>query len=116
MQEVHSTDVPFVNSVLHPTDFTPESKNAFAHALAIALLRKTQFSILHASAAKDEWTHFPAVRSTLEQWGLLEKGSPRSAVFEKLSVSLFSLKFCILKLVGIPDLNNIRGGKMHAKT
>lgn len=83
-----TTETPFVNSVLHPTDLTLPSQNAFAHALAIALLLKSRFTVLHVSNSKDEWTKFPAVRSTLEQWGLLEKGSPRSAVFEKLSVKV----------------------------
>ena len=30
-------DIPFVRSVFHPSDFSPESEHAFAHALAIAL-------------------------------------------------------------------------------
>jgi nucleotide-binding universal stress UspA family protein len=80
---------PFVESVLHPSDFSRESESAFAHALAIALLRQTDFTILHVrreALAEDEWTRFPAVRATLERWGLLEKGSPRSAVFDELAV------------------------------
>jgi nucleotide-binding universal stress UspA family protein len=91
MQQPHIPDIPFVKSVLHPTDFTLPSQNAFAHALAITLLIKSRFTILHVSNSKDEWTQFPAVRSTLEQWGLLEKGSPRSAVFEKLSVEVMKV-------------------------
>ena len=82
-------DVPFVNSVFHPSDFSPESANAFAHALAIALIRRTEFAILHSARdhlGEDEWTRFPPVRATLERWGLLEKGSPRSAVFDALAV------------------------------
>ena len=35
--------IPFVHSVFHPTDFSPASNLAFAHALAIALLRETSF-------------------------------------------------------------------------
>ena len=82
-------DVPFVHSVFHPSDFSPESANAFAHALAIALIRRTEFAILHSGRnhlAEDEWTRFPPVRATLERWGLLEKGSPRSAIFDALAV------------------------------
>ena len=80
-------DVPFVRSVFHPTDFSEESMNAFAHALAIALIRKTELTILHAGdVSGDEWTRFPSVRATLERWGLLDKGSPRAAVFDELSV------------------------------
>lgn len=81
--------LPLVESVLHPTDFSPASERAFAHALAIALLRKTNLTILHVSPKKKstiEWTRFPAVRQTLERWGLLEAGSPQSAVFDELQV------------------------------
>ncbi|MHC4552390.1 MAG: universal stress protein [Planctomycetota bacterium] len=77
---------PFVNSVFHPSDFSETSRNAFAHALAIALMRQTKFTILHVGDSKDEWTSFPTVRKTLEKWGLLQKNSPRSAVFEELAV------------------------------
>lgn len=81
--------LPLVRSVLHPTDFSPASDRAFAHALAIALLRQTDFTILHVSPEKTsniDWTRFPSVRQTLERWGLLEAGSPQSAVFDQLRV------------------------------
>jgi nucleotide-binding universal stress UspA family protein len=77
---------PFVNSVFHPSDFSPASENAFAHALAIALNRQTKLTIMHAGGRKDAWTSFPGVRETLERWGLLEPGSPKSAVFDELKV------------------------------
>ncbi len=79
-------DVPFVNSVFHPSDFSAVSKNAFAHALVIALLRSTRFTILHAGGSAKDWQLFPAVRHTLEKWGLLEEGSQQRQVFEELSV------------------------------
>jgi nucleotide-binding universal stress UspA family protein len=79
-------ETPFVDSVLHPSDFTLASENAFAHALAISLIRKTKLTILHAGDSKDNWTSFPAVRTTLEKWGFLEKGSSKSAVFDELSL------------------------------
>jgi len=81
--------LPLVGSVLHLTDFSPASERAFAHALAIALLRQTDFTILHVSPKKEsdiEWTRFPAVRATLQRWGLLEAGSPQSAVFDEFQV------------------------------
>jgi len=77
-------DIPFVRSVFHPSDFSPESEHAFAHALRIALARKTDFTILHVGSGRGKWEKFPSVRATLERWGLLEKGSPRSAVFKDL--------------------------------
>jgi nucleotide-binding universal stress UspA family protein len=84
-------DPPFIRSVFHPSDFSPASRNAFAAALAIALLRQAQLTMLHVvpeDRAVDVWTDFPSVRETLQSWGLLEPGSPRSAVFESLGVGV----------------------------
>jgi len=89
LSESPNAATPFLESVLHPSDFSPASESAFAHALAIALLRETDLTILNVGSGalgEDEWEKFPAVRSTLERWGLLEKGSPRSAVFDELAV------------------------------
>ena len=81
-------NVPFVNSIFHPSDFSPASESAFAHALAIALRRKCRFTILHAGKSREAWTNFPAIRSTLERWGLLQPGSSKSAVSEELNVQI----------------------------
>jgi nucleotide-binding universal stress UspA family protein len=79
--------VPFVKSIFHPSDFSKASELAFAHALAVALVRKTKLVIMHAGRGfLDDWAQFPAVRKTLENWKVLAPGSPRSAVSEKLSV------------------------------
>lgn len=85
------TDIqtPLVESVLHPTDFSSASETAFVHALAIALIRQTQFTILHVMRGRKsevDWRSFPRVRETMERWGLLEPGSERSAVFDKFRV------------------------------
>lgn len=91
---MNSSDLPFINSILHPTDFSPASEKAFAHALAIALLRQTEFIILNVGNNKNNgsgWKQFPAVRETLERWNLLEKDSPKSAVFDQLGVSLMKV-------------------------
>ena len=80
---------PVVRSVFHASDFSEASLNAFAHALALALIRQTEFTLLHVGKeylAEDEWSKFPPVRRTLEHWGLLEEGSPRSAVFDEFNV------------------------------
>jgi nucleotide-binding universal stress UspA family protein len=80
---------PLVESVLHPTDFSPASERAFAHALAIALLRQTEFTVLHVAHTKSAsfaWEEFPAVRRTLERWNLLRPGSGQAAVFDELGV------------------------------
>ncbi len=90
MSESQSVYVPFVKSILHPTDFSEESEQAFAHALATALIRKTKLTILHVDKEYSEvgLKRFPAVRKMLEQWGLLEKGSSSSAVFDKLGITV----------------------------
>ncbi len=86
---MNNSQLPFIKSILHSTDFSPASEKTFAHALAIALLRQTEFTILNIGNNQSDdasWKKFPAVRKTLERWGLLEKGSPQEAVFEQLGV------------------------------
>ena len=79
--------VPFVKSIFHPSDFSKASELAFAHALAIALMRKTKLVIMHAGRGQiDDWARFPPVRKTLERWAVLDPGSPPAAVFDKLSM------------------------------
>jgi nucleotide-binding universal stress UspA family protein len=67
--------------VFHPSDFREGSESAFAHALRLALAAKAKLDILHVAPEADvEWSDFPGVRRTLEQWGLLPAGSDRTAV------------------------------------
>jgi len=83
------TDAPFVQSIFHPSDFSEASLHAFAHALAIGLIRQTELTILHSGSdflGADEWTKFPPVRKTLERWGLLEPGSDRAAIFDEFQL------------------------------
>jgi len=84
-----SQAIPFVKSIFHPSDFSEASELAFAHALAIALIRETQLVIMHARRGKwEDWSQFPAVRKTLARWQVLEEGSLPSEVFQKLAVSV----------------------------
>jgi len=70
-----------VESIFHPSDFSEASEVAFAHALKIALETRAKLTVLHVEAGSGvEWQDFPGVRDTLERWGLIPKGSPRSAV------------------------------------
>ena len=82
---------PLVQSVVHPTDFSPASERAFAYALAIAVLRQTSLTLLHVEKNKHDWSNFPAVRKTLERWGLLEPGSSQEDVFARLGVRVAKL-------------------------
>ncbi len=70
-----------INSVLHPTDFSEASLVAFNHALRVAMLAKSKLTLLHVSNDRPStWSDFPGIRETLERWGILPKGSPKSAV------------------------------------
>jgi nucleotide-binding universal stress UspA family protein len=79
-----------IRSVVLPTDFTETASVAFAYALKAAMIAKAELDIIHASSAKGEahGHQFPSVMSLLEKWGILEAGSPRSDVIEKLGVKI----------------------------
>jgi nucleotide-binding universal stress UspA family protein len=76
-------------TIFHPSDFSPASEVAFAHALKIALQSKSRLDIMHVephiTPEREYWTEYPAVRSTLAHWGILPDGVPRSEV-EKTGV------------------------------
>ena len=82
---------PLVESIVHPTDFSASSERAFAHALAIALLRRTRLMLLHVGS-DPEWDKFPAVRRTLERWQLLEPGSSQTQVLEQCGIRVAKLE------------------------
>ena len=70
-----------IESVLHPTDFSESSLVAFHHALKAAMSTRAKLTLLHVSTETDlRWSNFPGIRETLESWGALPKGSPKSAV------------------------------------
>ena len=76
-----SLDIPILRHIFHPSDFSPASETAFAHALRAALMAQASLTILHVSPDRDaEWMEFPGVRAALERWGLLPTNSRRSDV------------------------------------
>src|SRR5579859_3471814 len=82
---------PFVDSILCATDFSAAGLNAFAHALMMALTLRCRFTLFRAGQADEadqEWSLIPGVREVLERWGYLDKGSPRSAVLEKVAIQV----------------------------
>jgi nucleotide-binding universal stress UspA family protein len=82
------SDVPLIQRVFHPSDFSEASGAAFAHALVAALTAKATLTILHVSGSQNgSWTDFPGVRDTLERWGLLPKNSERVDV-SKLGINV----------------------------
>jgi len=81
---------PFIERVFHPTDFSDASRTAFAHALAVAIARKTTLTIMNASKGfrGEDWSQFPGVSDTLKRWDLLDPSSSRADVFSKLSIKV----------------------------
>lgn len=71
-----------LDSIFHPSDFSRASEVAFAHALKLALIAKSELHIMHVSTdvVDVDWVDFPGVRRTLERWGVIPPGSSRSAV------------------------------------
>ena len=63
--------------LLHPSNFSPGSEAAFAHALKLALEARLELKLLHVE--KDgielDWSQFPGVRDTCERWGVIPRGS-----------------------------------------
>jgi nucleotide-binding universal stress UspA family protein len=64
-------------TIFHPSDFSPGSEAAFAHALKIALTAKARLQIMHVAPGSEvvHWTDFPGVRSALARWKILPQGS-----------------------------------------
>ncbi|HTK98307.1 MAG TPA: universal stress protein [Pseudomonadales bacterium] len=86
-EPIADDEVPFVQTIVHPTDFSAASESAFAHALAVALLRRGSLTILHVgSESETDWSRFPGVRAMLARWGLLAPGSTQAAVHEQLGI------------------------------
>ncbi|ETW95047.1 MAG: hypothetical protein ETSY1_32255 [Candidatus Entotheonella factor] len=71
-----------ISFIFHLSDFTHASEVAFMHALKLGLITEAALSIMHitSDSADAGWLDFPAVRLTLERWGILPEGSKRSDV------------------------------------
>jgi nucleotide-binding universal stress UspA family protein len=78
-----------IRTILHPTDFSDASADAFVHALRIAVAAKAMLYILHvASGRDDDVMAFPHVRDTLARWGLVDAQDPPQAVEAKLGLRI----------------------------
>jgi len=78
-------------SIVHPTDLSFASLDAFAHALRIAVAAKALLHILHIEGAaenEDDWDRFPHVREMLARWRMVDATASRAEVSEKLGVRL----------------------------
>ena len=79
-----------LNSIVHPTDFSDASADAFAHALRIAIMAKAKLYILHVAMAPadQDWMSFPHVREALARWGFMNANEPPAAIQSKLGVTI----------------------------
>ena len=78
-------------SIVHPTDLSFASLDAFAHALRIAVAAKGQLHLLHIEAPDenenpDDWDRFPHVREMLARWKLIPADASREDVDAALGV------------------------------
>lgn len=91
-----------LRSIVHPTDFSDVSGDAFAHALRIALSAKCGLTILHIAASEDDtdWTSFPHVRETLARWGYLHANEPMAAVGAKLGIKIAKVALAPQSTIG----------------
>lgn len=95
MSQTDAPALPFLESVLHPSDLSETAELAFAHALALALVGRSRLTIFHVTEDFEEgvaWTRYPAVRRTLERWGLLEEGSSRRDVVDRLGMDVAKVR------------------------
>ncbi len=68
MKTTNYPDIALIDSIFHPTDFSPQSHAAFAHTLAIAVAAKAKLTIMHVAADSRGRQKFPSIRDTLVRW------------------------------------------------
>jgi len=86
-----SNNKRWFNSVLHASDFSAASDTAFSHALAIAVIGRAEFTIIHVGSSGEReihWSKYPQVRETLIRWGLLAPGASAAEVFDRLGMKV----------------------------
>lgn len=91
-----------IRSIVHPTDFSDASAEAFAHALRIALTAKCSLHILHVASGRGQtdWVAFPHVRATLVGWGLAAENEPLEGVFDRLGVKIAKVELAPQTTIG----------------
>lgn len=86
MSSAAITIPPALMRIVHPSDFSPLSQVAFAHALKIALLSHAELEIVHVQGHKTgnekdvHWSDFPGVRATLARWRVIPPSATRQEV------------------------------------
>lgn len=85
-----------IRSIVHPTDFSPSSVGAFAHALRVAMAAKSKLYVLHVLQDEiGEGWEFPEVRlrRLLVQWNLINEHDPLGAIDIKLGLQIENVTF-----------------------
>jgi nucleotide-binding universal stress UspA family protein len=87
---------PSIRSIVYPTDLSPSSTDALAHALRIALAIKCKLYILHVlqDDSGEGWEHpHVQLRRLLVQWGLLKGNDPLGSIDTKLGFEIENVMF-----------------------
>jgi nucleotide-binding universal stress UspA family protein len=77
-------------TIVHPTDFSDLSAEAYAHALRIALVTKSRLYLVHIAESENrgEYDGFPHVRQTLQQWHVFKGNESAADVAKKLGITV----------------------------
>lgn len=94
-----------INSIVHPTDLSPESIPAFEHALRLALESRSAFTLAHVTGPGDKTRDsFPRVRETLARWGFIDPEAQQKDVLPRTGVAVRKV---------VIDANNVVEGLVH---
>jgi nucleotide-binding universal stress UspA family protein len=78
-----------IRSILHPTDFSELSGEAFAHALRIAVAARSKLQVLHVLQRNTGGAlAFPHGQRLLAQWGLIDEDHVPWEVADKLGIEV----------------------------
>jgi nucleotide-binding universal stress UspA family protein len=86
-------DIP-IKTIVHPTDCSGFSADAFAHALRIAIAAKADLHPLHVAKAEDtaEAPAFPQAQRMLAQWGLIGENDNPAIIAAKFGTRITNVK------------------------
>jgi nucleotide-binding universal stress UspA family protein len=76
--------------IIHPTDRTAASVDAFAHALRIAVATKCELHVLHIEGEGEsgDWDPFAQARDMLAKWRMIEADASQVDVADRLGVEI----------------------------
>jgi nucleotide-binding universal stress UspA family protein len=76
--------------IVHPTDRSAASAEAFAHALRIAVATKSELHVLHILeyGESEDWDPVDEARGLLVKWRMIDAGASRDDIVARLGVKL----------------------------